>query len=494
MFNDKKDRNIDNSIKDDNKPCFDDILNDNKQDFDSINNENTSIEEDEDNLYTQLSFDTMLESDSEKNDCDDDNSSISNPIHDIDLSKFVSTEDLENTIKKISIEKNKSIRKSIITSTLISSLITASAIGGYNIIYKNSFTPNTTKIVVDGENKTSNVFKAVATKATPSVVGITTLSLTPGNFFSLPTQTEGVGSGVIVDKNGYILTNSHVVDDGNATKVSVLFNDGTTSDGKVLWNDSTLDLAVIKVDKSNLDVADLGDSDKIEVGDISIAIGNPIGLELNKSVTQGIISGKDRTLPTGSGTTMTGLLQTDASINPGNSGGPLLNEKGEVIGINTAKISDSEGLGFAIPINTAKPIIEQIIKNGDFQKVSLGINGIDVANFSSYQGVQLSTEDGVYVIEVTKNTPAQKAGLKAGDIITKVDNNKISSMSDLYKVLYQYRKGDNAKLTIVREGIEKTIDINFSIQKSTINTDNKTETQENIYNNHSESSFDQFLN
>ena len=173
----------------------------------------------------------------------------------------------------------------------------------------------------------------------------------------MPTESTGVGTGIIVDSNGYILTNSHVISDGQAKTVNVLFSDGSTIDGEVYWYDSQLDLAIVKVNKTGLTAAELGDSDKVQIGDISIAIGNPYGLDLAGTVTQGIISGLDRTIETEQGT-MTGLLQTDASINSGNSGGPLLNQNGQVIGVNTAKASQGEGLGFAIPINTAKPIVE----------------------------------------------------------------------------------------------------------------------------------------
>ena len=222
---------------------------------------------------------------------------------------------------------------------------------------KNVSAPKSTITI---ENSTTdNVYKAVAAKATPSVVGITTLTVNTNNWFNIPLESEGVGSGVIVDSRGYILTNSHVVNDGQANKVSVIFADSSSVDGEVVWNDAKLDVAIVKVQKDNLDVAELGDSDNVEVGDIAVAIGNPLGIEFSKTVTQGIISGLDRVITTENGE-MDDLIQTDASINPGNSGGPLLNAKGQVIGINTAKASDAEGLGFAIPINTIKPIIEQL--------------------------------------------------------------------------------------------------------------------------------------
>ncbi|WP_195940206.1 serine protease HtrA [Romboutsia sp. 1001713B170131_170501_G6] len=319
---------------------------------------------------------------------------------------------------------------------------------------------NSTQIVVDNKGKSQNVYHAVTDKAMPSVVGITTTTIDNNNIFAIPTQSQGVGTGVIVDANGYILTNSHVVSDGKASDVNVLFNDGSTSQGKVLWNDSNLDLAMVKVDKKGLTPAELGNSDDVRTGDISIAIGNPLGLEFQKSVTQGIISGLDRTIKTEK-SNMTGLMQTDASINPGNSGGPLLNEKGQVIGINTAKASQAEGLGFAIPINTAKPIVEQIIKNGNFEKVTLGISGADLQMFEASTGADLAAEDGVYVVEVVNNSAAQKAGIQAGDVIVKVGNDKVSTMSDLNKALYQYSLGDKSEITVNRGGKEIKLQVNF---------------------------------
>ncbi len=315
------------------------------------------------------------------------------------------------------------------------------------------------EIVINNGGKSHNIYHAVSDKAMPSVVGITTISISE-NIFAIPTQSQGVGTGVIVDEDGYILTNSHVVDDGKAVEVNVLFNDGTTTKGKVLWNDYQLDLAMVKVEKQGLTPAELGNSDEVRVGDISIAIGNPLGLEFQKSVTQGIISGMDRTIETEKAT-MTGLMQTDASINPGNSGGPLLNEKGQVIGINTAKVSQAEGLGFAIPINTAKPIIEQIISKGKFEKVTLGIKGIDLQIFESATGTNLEAEEGVYIAEVLANTPANRAGIKASDVIVKVGEDKITTMSDLNKALYKYSKGQEVEIEINRGGVNVKVKAKF---------------------------------
>lgn len=329
-----------------------------------------------------------------------------------------------------------------------------------NTVSNNGSSGKQQQIVVNDDGKTQNIYHAVSDKAMPSVVGITATTIDRNNVFAIPTQSEGVGTGVIVDANGYILTNSHVVSDGQAVDVNVLFNDGSNSKGKVLWNDPTLDLAMVKVEKTGLTPAELGNSDDVRTGDIAIAIGNPLGLEFQKSVTQGIISGLDRTIQTKQ-SNMTGLMQTDASINPGNSGGPLLNQKGQVIGINTAKASQAEGLGFAIPINTAKPIVEQVIKSGNFEKVTLGIKGIDLAIFEASTGTDLAAKEGVYIAEVIANTAAQKSGIQTGDVIVKVGDINVSSMSDLNKSLYKYSKGDSTKVTVNRNGKEITLDAKF---------------------------------
>ena len=360
--------------------------------------------------------------------------------------------------------KKKSISLVVIMAiicSILSSLLTVVVVNKTGILNgtTNSVKGTSSQIVVSNE-KGTNVYQAVSEKAKPSVVGITTTTLSSDNMFSMPTESTGVGTGIIVDSNGYILTNSHVISDGQAKTVNVLFSDGSTIDGEVYWYDSQLDLAIVKVNKTGLTAAELGDSDKVQIGDISVAIGNPYGLDLAGTVTQGIISGLDRTIST-SETTMTGLIQTDASINSGNSGGPLLNSSGQVIGINTAKASEGEGLGFAIPINTAKPIIESIIQKGSYEKVTLGIKGTDASKYAQYSKQQLSTDEGVYVAEVVSGSAAESAGIKSGDIITKIDSTNLSVMSDLTKNLYNYTKGDSATLTINRDGKEMTLKVKF---------------------------------
>ncbi len=314
-------------------------------------------------------------------------------------------------------------------------------------------------ISVSGDNP-ETIYKAVVQKAMPSVVGITTVS-TQNDFFYGARQTNGVGTGVIVDERGYILTNSHVVNDGTATEVMVLFYDGTKQEAKVLWNEKALDLAVIKVENGGLPVSELGDSDKVEVGDIAVAIGNPLGLEFERSVTQGIISGLNRSIQISETESIDNLIQTDASINPGNSGGPLLNSKGQVIAINSAKISSAEGLGFSIPINIAKPIVDQFIENGEFERVYLGIRGVDLNYYKQATGSEINIEEGIYIAAVEPDSAAQKAGLKEGDVLVKFDGKSMDKMSKLIRELYTKRPGDNAELDIFRDGKTQKVDITF---------------------------------
>ncbi|MDD2446897.1 MAG: trypsin-like peptidase domain-containing protein [Tissierellia bacterium] len=304
-----------------------------------------------------------------------------------------------------------------------------------------------------------NTTAAVARKATSSVVGITSVQMQREFFWTRP--VEGVGSGVVVNSNGYILTNAHVIGNGEAKEIKVLFESGDEFAGKVLWVDSALDLAVLKVNASNLSYARLGNSDVLEVGELAIAIGNPLGLDFQRSVTSGVISGLHRSIQVDQFNMMEDLIQTDASINPGNSGGPLLNGKGEVIGINTAKVQSGEGLGFSIPINTVKPIIEEVVEQGGFKNVYIGFTGTEVEVYERQFGVDLNTDSGLIILEVVPGSPAEKAGLKPLDIILAIDDQIIDNMADLRKILYDYRIGDSAILKVNREGIIKEAKITF---------------------------------
>ena len=308
--------------------------------------------------------------------------------------------------------------------------------------------------------------EAVAKKVLNSVVGITTTAQS-SNFFGQGYDATGQGTGMIVHADGYILTNSHVISDGAATTIEVLLADGKSVEAKTLWYDETIDLAIIKIDLQGLSPVEIGDSDNLQIGAYVAAIGNPLGLEFNGSVTQGIISGLNRSIVASSDTKtsrMEGLIQVDAAINPGNSGGPLLNSKGEVIGVNTAKAS-AEGMGFAIPINTAAPIIEKVIATGSFQRPYMGVttmNASEIAN--QYPDLQINVEKGAFVTEVASGSPSDKAGLKMYDVITALNGKAIESSSNLIKELLNYSVGESVDVTYIRQGVESKTKVTLSTQ------------------------------
>jgi S1-C subfamily serine protease len=264
------------------------------------------------------------------------------------------------------------------------------------------------------------VAQAVAKKATPGVVGITVERvLQQGKLFSANNQVEvGVGSGVIVTSDGYILTNNHVAG-GKSRRIVVSLADGRNVDGAVVWADPVLDLAVVKVNLTGLSTLSLGDANRLQVGEPAIAIGNPLGLEFQRTVTSGIISALNRTIKieTDSGTNyMEDLIQTDASINPGNSGGPLLNANGEVVGINTIKVTSAEAMGFAIPVNIVKPVMDKLTSTGTFTEAYLGLFAYDKSVFPYIDGAA-KVDNGVYVAHLDTSGPAYKAGIREGCII-----------------------------------------------------------------------------
>jgi Do/DeqQ family serine protease len=274
---------------------------------------------------------------------------------------------------------------------------------------------------------------------------------------------EGTGSGFIVNGNGLILTNSHVVD--GADQVSVLLKDGRRLEGKVLGEDPVTDVAVVKVNATNLPTVTLGNSEQLQPGEWAIAIGNPLGLD--NTVTAGIISATGRSSAAiGVGDRRVGFIQTDAAINPGNSGGPLLNERGEVVGMNTAIISGAQGLGFAVPINTAKRISDQLIASGKVDHPYLGIQMATITPDLKQQlredpnnPVTVQEDKGIVVISVVPESPAAKAGVRAGDVITKVGGKEVASAEVIQQAVEESRVGSNLPLELRRSG--KTLDLSI---------------------------------
>ncbi len=288
---------------------------------------------------------------------------------------------------------------------------------------------------------------------TKSIVGVSKLEQNGNSIFLENSQEKlGLGSGVILSDNGYILTNQHVA--GNKySNCFITTEDGKTFNGNVVWADNNIDLAIIKILANNLDYIKLGDSDQISLADEVYAIGNPIGIEFQRTVTKGIISGINRTIKVDDENYMEDLIQTDATINEGNSGGALINKNGELIGINTVKISDAEGIGFAVPINIIKPILEKLVENGKFEEAYLGIYGYD-KEVIPYLESNLNIDSGVYISTILKDGALFNKGILIGDIITKIDGNKVNKMNDLKKYIYTKNPKEKVKLTIRRKDKE----------------------------------------
>lgn len=294
-----------------------------------------------------------------------------------------------------------------------------------------------------------------------SVVGISKLKDNGISIFSSNNETLlGLGTGLIVTESGYILSNEHVTG-GKYSTCYITLENGKKYDGKVVWSDTDLDLSITKIDAKGLKYITLGDSSNIKVGESVYAIGNPIGFEFRRTVTSGIISAKNRSIKLEENNNisyMSDLIQTDATINPGNSGGPLIYPNGEVIGINTVKISSAEGIGFAIPINVVKGVIESFKNTGSFEQTTIGIYAYD-KDVIPYLNSNINFSEGIYIAEITKNGPAENAGLKQGDIITEIDSKKLSTMNDLREYIYTKKVGDIVNLQISRGKINRSIDV-----------------------------------
>ncbi len=373
----------------------------------------------------------------------------------------------QKTSESSEYKKQRSYPSYVLTglaSGLAGALVFASVFSGNKDILKSASGSSDSNITI-AASEGANIPQAVAAKTMDSVVGITTKQVREQNdIFSGMTEqvVQGVGSGVVVSEDGYVLTNSHVVADGKAEDIKVLFKDGKEKEAKLIWKDSALDLAVVKVEAKGLKAAELGNSDKMNIGETAVAIGNPLGLDFERTVTSGIISGLNRSIEVSNAYSMEGLIQTDASINKGNSGGPLLNKNGQVIGINTLKLNTGEGMGFAQPINIVKPIIDEIKKTGKFEESYIGISGGDVLKYQKSTGRDMGVEYGVLVSKVETDSPAEKAELKPGDVIVSIDGDKVESFQSLKKLLSKYKPGDNIKLGIIRDKESKDIDVKLS--------------------------------
>lgn len=371
--------------------------------------------------------------------------------------------------KKIIIEKSKKIGAGVvITLSLLSGL--GGGVGSYlflsngKVLGNNSSSQNNIKYEVQS---VENPVVAISKTVSPAVVGIQVKSMTVG-VMGLE-ETGGSGSGVVYSEDGYIITNYHVIEsaisDSSATIEITLPNESQeVVKATIVGGDKVTDLAVLKIDKTGLQKVTFGDSSKMSVGEIAVAIGNPLGEELAGTVTSGVVSALNRKVVT-DGRTYT-LIQTDAAINAGNSGGALANSKGEVIGINTVKIvaTGVEGIGFAIPSNDVKPIIEELIKNKKIARPYIGIYGVNV---DAEQAVRYKIKEGIYIQEVITASPAEKAGLKKSDVIIGVEGKDIKTMDELNNLKNQKKIGDKFKLKIVRQ--EKEMDITVTLEEEKSN-------------------------
>ena len=301
----------------------------------------------------------------------------------------------------------------------------------------------------------ADIYKKVA----PAVVMVSTKSVQSVNRW-FQQETEGMGSGFIINNDGYILTNYHVID--GAKEVTVALSDGQEVTASVVNYDSDQDVAMIKInqDIEVPGVVELGDSDALQPGEEVLAIGNPLSKELSSTLTKGIVSALNRSIETETGVS-TNLIQTDTAINSGNSGGPLINTKGEVIGINTLKASDgAEGIGFAIPINDVKEKIDSL------SKPILNL-GVSIRVIDESMAKQLNMEEGLYIVEVNEFSPAEKAGLKGGDLIVKADGTRIKTFEELQEIKNSKEEGDTINIEFIRDGKTQNTTITLT---STTNT------------------------
>ena len=327
---------------------------------------------------------------------------------------------------------------------------------------------NTTQISLEEYSATGI---GVAQKILPSIVGIRVEFPVNSIFLNQSGSTATAeGSGIIISEDGYILTNNHVVSSassssyyslGEASKISVyLYNDSTAYEASIVGTDEETDLAVIKIDKTGLTAAELGDSDSVAVGEFAMAVGNPLGMQ--SSITAGVISGVNREVTDSDGKTFT-VIQTDAAINSGNSGGALVNSQGQVIGINTLKVSATgvEGMGFAIPINSAKPIYEDLIQYNKVRRPYIGISGRDLDQATAQRN---NLVEGVYVVSVEEFSAAEKAGIRAGDVIIRADGTDVKTMDELNAVKNTHNIGDQMTIVVNRNGEEKELTLTLQEQ------------------------------
>jgi serine protease Do len=295
----------------------------------------------------------------------------------------------------------------------------------------------------------------IAQKLTPSVVQIVTETLTPG-LFNEPVPSRGVGTGIIIDQEGHILTNNHVI--AGAQGVAVLLSDGRRFPAELVGGDPTTDTAVVRIDADGLQPATLGSSSELRVGEEVVTIGHALGLPGGPTVTRGVISALGRSITTDAQTTIVDLIQTDAAINPGNSGGPLVSSSGEVIGVNTAIISGSQGIGFAINIDEAKVVAAQLIEQGFVNRGFLGISPVNLSP-SLANLVHVPVMEGVLVAQVVPGSAADEGGLQEEDVIVEMGGQPIRNTGELSQFLLEHLPGETVSIQFFRGPQEQTTEV-----------------------------------
>ncbi len=396
------------------------------------------------------------------------------------------TKPAPETRKQTAEERIKASNRRLITGAVIGGAAFCAAVAfgitAYNVVdnfpvWTSNLSSFITEHIIDGNsaNFTEGSIAEVASRVTPAVVSITTETRTIG-YYGQSSTSSAAGTGMIVTSDGYVITNKHVVD--GASSINVVLDDGTRyTEVKLVGVDPSNDVAYLKISGvEDLPTVTLGNSKTITVGQQVIAIGNALG-QFQNTVTEGIVSGTGRTIVAGDGSssnnyyeTLSDMIQTDASINAGNSGGPLVNAAGEVIGINTAVSNSANGLGFAIPISSVKGMLKSIIENGKAERAFLGVSYTNVTADTA-KDYNLSVKYGAYVTgenSVIKDSPAEKAGIKSGDVIVAVNGVKVGQTGTLSSLISEYTVGDKVEITIVRDNKEINLKVTLSSYPTTL--------------------------
>ncbi len=357
--------------------------------------------------------------------------------------------------------------RQVLLGALVGALVASGVSAAVYVGADNDRSGNPSPTVAAARNTSAfpspNDVHAVLEKVEPAVVAITTGSAAGDNLFGQsPGSGGGAGTGIVISSDGYIVTNNHVIN-GAGTRIEVTFNDGTHKRATLVGQDPSADLAVLKTDATGLTAAVLGDSDKLVVGDEVIAIGNALALPGQPSVTRGIVSALNRSIDTQINTTLDHMIQTDAAINPGNSGGPLVNSAGQVVGINTAIAdpSQAQNVGFAIAVNQAKPIVDELRAGKIIQPAFLGVVTQTVTPAIANQ-LNLKVTTGAVVQRVEPNSPADNGGVQQGDVIVKVADTQVKQAQDVGNAVRGHRPGDKITLVVNRGGTTKSIDVTLA--------------------------------